>query len=152
MHVRREASVLLPKFRTDIGNNITYICGIRRSGIVAPQSFAGSMTTARFIDYVRDVLCSSLKRNDIVVMDNLPAHKSTCVRCLIERCGAELLYLPPYCPDLNPIENSFSKLKSILRKKKIREVDKLLSFLEQSPKYFTAKDCKAYFNNAGYLI
>ncbi|MDR1881455.1 MAG: IS630 family transposase [Prevotella sp.] len=97
--------------------NITYVCGIKRSGIVAPKSFVGGMTTARFLDYVRDVLCPTLKKGDIVVMDNLQAHKSPCVRCLIEQRKASLLYLPPYSPDLNPIENSFAKEKTILRKK-----------------------------------
>jgi transposase len=69
---------------------------------------------------------------------------------LIEQCKASLLYLPPYSPDLNPIENSFAKGKSILRKAKIPDADKLLSFLEQSPKYFTPNDCKGYFKHCGY--
>jgi transposase len=130
--------------------NITYVCGIKRSGIIAPKSFVGGMTTERFIEYVRDVLCPTLKKGDIVVMDNLQAHKSPCVRCLIEQRKATLLYLPPYSPDLNPIENSFAKEKTLLRKAKIRDVDKLLVFLEQSGKYFTPKDCKGYFKHCGY--
>jgi transposase len=69
---------------------------------------------------------------------------------LIEQCKASLLYLPPYSPDLNPIENSFVKGKSILRKAKIRDVDQLLAFLEQSPQYFTPKECKEYFKHCGY--
>jgi transposase len=130
--------------------NITYICGIRRSGIVAPKSFVGGMTTERFVAYIRDDVCPTLRKGDIVVMDNLSAHKSPSVRCLIEQCKASLFYLPPYSPDLNPIENSFAKEKAMLRKVKIRDVDKLLSFLKQSPKYFTPDDCKRYFKHCGY--
>jgi transposase len=91
-----------------------------------------------------------LKEGDIVVLDNLSAHKSPCVRCLIEQRKASLLYLPPDSSDLNPIENRFAKGKSILRKAKIRDVGQLLSFLEQSPQYFTPKDCKEYFKHCGY--
>ncbi|GHT41322.1 hypothetical protein FACS189443_2950 [Planctomycetales bacterium] len=72
------------------------------------------------------------------------------VRCLIEQRKAALLYLPPYSPDLNPIENSFAKEKTLLRKAKIRDIDKLLVFLEQSPQYFTPEDCNGYFKHCGY--
>jgi transposase len=97
---------------------MTDVCGIRRSGIVAPKSFVGGMTTERFVAYIRDDVCPTLKEEDIIILDNLSAHKSPCVRCLIEQCKASLLYLPPYSPDLNPIENSFAKEKSILRKER----------------------------------
>jgi transposase len=130
--------------------NITYVCGIRQSGIVAPQSFVGGMTTERFVTYLGDELCPTLKKGDIVVMDNLQAHKSPCVRCLIDKRKASLLSLPPDSPDLNPIENRFAKEKSMLRKEKIRDVDEWLVFLEQSPQYFTPKDCKEYFKHCGY--
>jgi transposase len=102
------------------------------------------------LDYIRDVLCPALKKDGIVVMDNLPAHKSPCVSGLIEQRKASLLYMPPYSPDLKPIENSFAKEKAMSRKAKIRDVEKLLVFLEQSQKYFTTEDCKAYFKHCGY--
>jgi transposase len=145
-----KGKVIVDKVPHGHWQNITYVCGIKRSGIVAPQSFVGGMTTARFWDYIRDVLCPALKKGDIVVMDNLPAHKSPCVPCLIEQRKATLLYLPPYSPGFNPIENSFAKEKAMSRKAKIHDVDRLLVFLEQSPKYFTPMDCNGYFKHCGY--
>jgi hypothetical protein len=96
--------------------------------ILINNAGVGAMTTERFIASIRDDVCPTLRKGDIAVMDNLLAHKSPCVRCLIEQCKASLFYLPPYSPDLNPIENSFAKEKAMLRKVKIRDVDKLLFF------------------------
>jgi transposase len=130
--------------------NTTYVCGLRKSGIVAPHAFTGAMNKARFIDYVRDVLCPVLNPGDMVICDNLPAHKSAEARKLIESAGAMLLRLPAYSPDLNPIEMSFSKLKSILRKEKIRDVGILQEFLHKSPRLFTPTECERYIRHAGY--
>ena len=130
--------------------NTTYICGLRKSGIVAPHAFTGAMNKARFIDYVRDVLCPTLSPGDMVICDNLQSHKSAEARELIEGVGAKLLLLPPYSPDLNPIELSFAKLKSILRKEKIRDVGLLQEFLRQSPRLFTPDECERYIRHAGY--
>ena len=88
----------------------------------------------------------------MVVMDNLSAHRDGRAKVLIESKGAGVLYLPAYSPDLNPIELSFSKLKSVLRKLKIREVDKLQQFLRCSPKLFSKKEYKKYFQHAGYGV
>ena len=132
--------------------NTTYICGLRHDGIAAPHAFTGAMNKAKFIEYVRDVLCPTLHQGDIVICDNLSSHKSVEAKALIEEVGATLLRLPPYSPDLNPIEMSFSKLKSILRKEKIRDVGILQEFLRQSPKLFSQKESKNYFEHAGYSL
>lgn len=131
---------------------MTYVCALRKSGITAPHSFAGAMNKSRFDDYVRNLLCPTLTPGDIVVWDNLPAHKSVEAKRLIEESGATLLRLPPYSPDLNPIEMSFSKLKSILRKRKIRDVGEVLNFLRQSGTLFSQIECENYFRHAGYCL
>ncbi|GHV10036.1 hypothetical protein AGMMS50229_20950 [Campylobacterota bacterium] len=130
--------------------NTTYVCALRKSGMTAPAVFAGAMNKARFEDYVRDVLCPTLHEGDVVVWDNLPAHKNAKVKELIEETSAKLLPIPPYSPDLNPIEMSFSKLKSLLRKEKIRDVGKLHEFLLTSRKFFSNTECKNYFKHPGY--
>jgi len=132
--------------------NTTHICGLRQSGIVAPHTFSGAMNTVRFIEYVRDVLCPVLSEGDIVICDNLSPHKSAEARSLIEAAEAILLFLPPYSPDLNPIEMSFSKLKSVLRKEKIRDVGVLQEFLRQSAKLFSHLECENYLRHAGYCL
>jgi len=100
--------------------------------------------------YVTHVLAPELIQGDIVVMDNLPAHKVAGVRSAIEAAGASLLYLPPYSPDLNPIEMAFSKLKAILKKAAARTVDDLWDVIAQSLDEFKATECKNYFAAAGY--
>ena len=107
--------------------NTTYVCGLKHDGIVAPYAFTGAM-------------------------NNLSAHKGEEVETLISLKGAKVLYLPAYSPDLNPIELSFSKLKSVLRKLKIRDVGKLQRFLQRSPKLFSHTECKNYFRHAGYTV
>jgi transposase len=112
--------------------NITHIGCLTWKEVVAPHAFVGSMTKVLFLDYLRRHLLPLLRKGDIVVMDNLPAHKGKDVEKLVESVGARVLYLPAYSPDLNPIELSFSKLKAVLRKKKIRDVGKLKRFLKRS--------------------
>ena len=126
------------------------VCGIRHNKIVAPHVVAGAMTKVRFVEYVQKVLLKTLRKGDIVVMDNLSSHKEAEVQKLIESKGATIMYLPPYSPDLNPIELLFSKLKSELRKRKIRDVESLQQFLLESGKLFTKQQCKNYFKHAGY--
>jgi transposase len=132
--------------------NTTVVCGLRQSGMTAVAVLDVAMNKVRFEDYVRDVLCPTLLPGDIVIYDNLPAHKSLVARELIESRGATLLLLPPYSPDLNPIEMSFSKLKSVLRKEKIRDVGKLREFLSQSASLFSSVECENYFRHAGYCL
>src|SRR6202008_3356303 len=103
----------------------TFTAALRSTGLTAPLVLNGPMDGAAFLAYVRQVLVTGLKPGDIVIMDNLRAHKVKGVREAIESAGAHLIYLPPYSPDLNPIENAFSKLKAILRKAAARTIDDL---------------------------
>ena len=119
---------------------------------MAPHTFVGAMNAARFVDYIEMVLLPTLRKGDIVVMDNLSAHLDGRVKPLIESKKASVLYLPAYSPDLNPIELSFSKLKSVLQKEKIRDVPTLQKFLLKSGQLFTKKECRAYFKHNGYIV
>ena len=103
-----------------------------------------------FLAYVEQVLAPSLAPGDVVVMDNLPAHRVSGIRIAIENAGAKLLYLPPYSPDFNPIEQVFAKLKAHLRKAAARTVDDLWAAITVILKTFTAAECKNYFVNSGY--
>ena len=110
----------------------------------------GPMNADAFRAYVRHVLAPTLRPRDIVVMDNLPAHKAADIRTLIEAVGARLLYLPPYSPDFNPIENAFSKLKAILRKAATRSIADLWDAIGTAIDQFTQAECANYFTAAGY--
>ena len=103
----------------------TFVAGLRLTGMVAPMVLDGPINGVSFQAYVDQVLVPELRPGDIVIMDNLGSHKGAGVRAAIETAGAELLYLPPYSPDFNPIENAFSKLKAHLRKAAERTVDGL---------------------------
>lgn len=128
----------------------TFTAGLRRSGMMAPMILDGAMDGQAFLAYVEQVLVPELEAGDVVVMDNLPAHKVAGVRKAIEAAGAHLLYLPPYSPDFNPIENAFSKLKAILRRAAARTVDDLWDAITQALPAFTPDECANYFLNAGY--
>ncbi len=108
------------------------------------------MDGSAFLAYVRQVLVPELCRGDVVVMDNLPAHKLTGVREAIEEAGARPLYLPPYSPDFNPIEKAFSKLKALLRQAAARTVDSLWSAIATAIERFQPDECRSYFTAAGY--
>ena len=104
-----------------------------------------------FLAYIQRCLVPTLTSGDIVIMDNLPAHKVAGVRSSIEAAGAQLLYLPPYSPDLNPIEMAFSKLKALLRKAAERSVADLWDRIGTSLDQFSSTECKNYFTHAGYV-
>ena len=110
----------------------------------------GPMNGACFLAYVQQILVPSLSAGDIVVMDNLPAHKIVGVRDAIEMVGARLLYLPPYSPDFNPIENAFAKLKALLRAKAERTINALWDALGTILNQFSPAECANYFKAAGY--
>ena len=110
----------------------------------------GPMHGAAFLAYVQQALAPELTPGDVVVMDNLPAHKVAGVRAAIEAAGARLLYLPPYSPDFNPIELAFSKLKALLRKAAARTIDELWQTIAESLDDFTPAQCTNYFAAAGY--
>lgn len=103
----------------------TFTAGLRLNGVAAPMLLDGPMNGASFLAYAEQVLAPELRPGDIVVMDNLPAHRISGVREAIEKAGARLLFLPPYSPDFNPIEMAFSKLKALLRKAAARTVGEL---------------------------
>jgi transposase len=128
----------------------TFIAGLRNSGMVAPMVLDGPINGELFQAYVEQVLVPELRRGDIVIMDNLGSHKGAAVRAAIEAVGAALLYLPPYSPDFNPIENAFAKLKAALRKAAARTVDALWTVIGQISDTFTPTECANYFAAAGY--
>ena len=128
----------------------TFVAGLRSSGIVAPLVIDGAMNATAFLYWVREMLAPTLSPGDIVVMDNLPAHKGRAIREAIEARGARLLYLPPYSPDLNPIELLFSKLKTLLRKAAARTVDRLWTVLGECLRCFTTTECANYIRHCGY--
>jgi len=128
----------------------TFTAGLRINGLAAPMVLDGPMNGDAFLAYVRQVLVPELKPGDVVIMDNLPAHKVKGVRQAIEAAGARLLYLPPYSPDFNPIENAFSKLKALLRKAAARSITELWDAIADCVNQFTPDECKNYFAAAGY--
>ena len=128
----------------------TFTAGLRCDGLVAPWVLDGPMNGEAFLVYVEKVLVPNLAAGDIVVVDNLPAHKVAGVRVLIEAAGAILLYLPPYSPDLNPIEMAFAKLKALLRKAAARTRDSLWDAIAQVLDTFAPDECANYLTHAGY--
>jgi transposase len=128
----------------------TFVGGLRLAGMTAPMVLDGPMDGPAFLAYVEQVLVPTLRPGDIVVLDNLPAHKPAVVREAIEATGAQLRYLPPYSPDLNPIEMAFAKLKALLKKAAARTVHDLWRAIAEALPRLTAEECKNYFINAGY--
>ena len=108
------------------------------------------MNGEAFLAYVEQVLSREIKTGDLVILDNLPAHRATGARQAIEAKGAAFINLPPYSPDLNPIENAFSKLKALLRKAAARTVDELWEVIGDALETFTPQECANYFAATGY--
>lgn len=129
----------------------TFVAGLRSSGLTAPLVVDGAMNGETFRAYVEQILAPTLAPGDLVIMDNLGAHKVAGVREAIEARGAALLYLPPYSPDLNPIEQAFAKLKALLRKTAARSIDTLWAALGDLLGRFAPHECSNYFANAGYV-
>jgi transposase len=129
----------------------TLIAGLRHDGMVAPGVFDGAINGEMFLAYVEQVLVPTLRAGDIVIMDNLPAHKVAGVREAIEAAGASRILLPAYSPDLNPIELAFAKLKARLRKQAHRTIEALWNGLGSLAEWFGATECANYFRHAGYF-
>jgi transposase len=128
----------------------TLVGALRLSGVTAPMTLGGAMGGAAFLAYAEQALAPTLRPGDVVVMDNLPAHKLPAVRAAIERTGARLELLPPYSPDFNPIEMAFSKIKAYLRKAAARTLPDLWDAIRDAIDAITPSDCRAFFTAAGY--
>jgi transposase len=129
----------------------TFVAALRSNGMTAPLVLDGAINGDAFRAYVEQFLAPTLAPGDIVVMDNLGSHKVSGVRQAIEARGASLLYLPPYSPDLNPIEQSFAKLKGLIRKAAARTRETLWNAIGSFPSRFTPQECENYFAKAGYV-
>ena len=129
---------------------VTLVAGLRLRGLTAAKTFDGPINAALFEDWLETCLVPTLSPGEIVVMDNLPAHKGPRVEQLIKAAGAELRYLPAYSPDMNPIEKAFSKLKAFLRKIAERAVAGLVRALETCAEIFKPSQCTNYFKSCGY--
>jgi transposase len=128
----------------------TFLGALRADGFIAPLTVEGAINGELFRAWVEQHLAPVLKPGDIVVMDNLSSHKVTGIREAIEAVGAELRYLPPYSPDLNPIELAFAKFKKLLRDGAERTVDKLWKLCGSILDQFTESECRNYFRHCGY--
>ncbi len=128
----------------------TFVGALRLEGMTAPMVLDGAMHGAAFLAYVEQVLVPTLIPGDIVIMDNLPAHKSAAVRHAIEAAGAQRRFLPPYSPDFNPIEMAFSKLKAFLKRVAARTINDLWDAIAQAVDILTPNQCRNFFTAAGY--
>jgi transposase len=128
----------------------TMISGVRTSGPCAAAVVSGATDTDVFLTYVEHALVPELTRGDVVIMDNLQPHKAAGVRQMIEKAGATLLYLPPYSPDYNPIENMWSKVKRHLRSVAARTYETLQEAITQALNLVTPNDCAGFFRHCGY--
>lgn len=127
----------------------TLVGALRRDGPTAALAFEGATDAAAFESFVRETLCPTLRKGDLVAMDRLGAHRGPAVRQLIEAAGARLLYLPPYSPDLSPIEEMWSKVKEHLRSAAPRTPDDLIDAMGDALRAVTASDARGYFGHVG---
>jgi transposase len=128
----------------------TLVAGLRCSGITAPCVFDGAINGERFRAYVEQMLAPTLRQDDIVLLDNLSSHKAAGVAEAITAQGAQLIYLPPYSPDLNPIEQAFAKYKALLHKAAECTVESLWQTIGRIADLFPPAQCRNFFNSAGY--
>jgi transposase len=136
---------LVAKWRT-----LTFLAALRCDKLTAPCVIDGPINGLCFLAYVEQILVPVLKPGDIVIMDNLGSHKGRAIRTAIRAAGARLFFLPPYSPDLNPIEQAFAKLKTLLRKADARTVDATWQTVGTLISRFRPDECSNYFTNAGY--
>src|SRR6266699_4278887 len=129
---------------------LTFLAALRSDRIDAPCVIDGPINGAIFLAYVEQMLVPALKPGDIVIIDNLGSHKGKAVRHAIRAAGAKLFFLPPYSPDLNPIEQVFAKLKHLLRRAAARNLDTVCAAIGQLLDSFTPQECANYFANSGY--
>jgi transposase len=128
----------------------TFLAALRQDRVDAPWLLDGPINRDRFLLYLTTVLVPTLQPGDIVIMDNLGSHRSSSVRAAVRAAGAKLFLLPKYSPDLNPIEQLFSKIKHLLRKANARSADAISAAIGQILDTVTSQECRNYFANAGY--
>jgi putative transposase len=146
----RRGARLVAKIPHGHWNTATFLAALRHDRIEAPCLFDGPINGQRFRAYVEQFLVPTLKAGDVVILDNLGSHKGKVVRQAVRKAGARLLFLPKYSPDLNPIEQLFAKLKTLLRKAAARTLDAVCAAVGQILDSFTPQECANYFRNAGY--
>ena len=134
------------------GANVTMLAALSLQGVGAVMTVDGATDATVFHAYVEHVLCPTLVPGDVVIMDNLRAHKVAGIRERIEACGARLIYLPPYSPDLSPIEPCWSKLKALLRTAQARTREALDAAIQQVLAAVTASDARGWFRHCGYAL
>ena len=134
------------------GENITMLGALSAAGLEALMTIDGATDGEVFAVFVREVLCPTLTEGDIVVLDNLGAHRSAAARKAVEQRGARLVFLPPYSPDLNPIERCWSKIKTALRAAKARTREALEEAIKQAIATVTESDARAWFKHCGYVL
>lgn len=134
------------------GKNVSLVCAIDAQGVKPSMSVEGAVDGKAFEAYVEHFLAPTLKRGQIMVMDNLSVHKSRRIEQLVEEAGCELLFLPPYSPDMNPVEEAFSKLKAILRKAGARTRDALVEATGRALDTITPQDIRGFYAGRGYRL
>jgi len=132
------------------GKTTTFVAALRLGGLTAPLVIDGALNGDLFVAYVEQQLVPTLRPGDVVILDNLSSHKRAAARAAIEAAGASVRFLPPYSPDLNPIEQVFAKLKALLRQARRRTIEELWDFLGQSLDAFAPPECENYFRHCGY--
>jgi transposase len=130
----------------------TIVAALRPDGLTAPAVFDGPIDNASFLAYVEQVLAPTLRRGDVVVLDNLAVHKQPEVRAAIAATGALIRFLPPYSPDFNPIEMAFAKLKAFLRAARPRTFDHVTALTATALALFTPAECRNYVRHSGYRL
>lgn len=136
----------------DRGKNVSTIGAIRLSGLMTGLSVEGPVDGDLMLFFVEEMLAPLLKGGEIIFMDNVPLHKQDEIEDLVEACGAFIFFLPPYSPDFNPIENCWSKIKTILRSLKPRTLEELLNALVEAFSSITVKDIIGWFTHCGYRV
>ncbi len=134
------------------GPHYTLVAALGLQGVQAPLLFEGAMTTLTFEVYIEDVLAPTLRRGEIVLMDNLSAHKSDHIRATLDARGVQVIFLPPYSPDLNPIEKCWAKVKQALRAAKARTWEDLLAAVRKALLSISRRDVLAWFAHCGYEV
>jgi transposase len=130
----------------------TVIAALRVDGVTAPAVFDGPIDTPSFLAYVEQILAPALRPGDVVVLDNLAVHKQPEVHAAIAAVGAQVRFLPPYSPDLNPIEQAFAKLKAFLRAARPRTFDRVVELVGIALELFSPTECRNYVGHCGYRL